>query len=134
MVGVRKDLFDESPHVSIVGHVVDPGPVASGPNQSGQSKFGQVLGDPGRMGSYEGGKFIDRMLAVEQGPDDPETGLVAEQLEHAHSGLEFVLGRNHIYLRIHADRLPSKEVAVGGTLHNLPPFGAGPSPIDQTSR
>jgi hypothetical protein len=49
------------------------------------------------------------MLAVEQGPNDAETGLVTEELEHPHGGLELTMRGNHVYLRIHADRLPRRR-------------------------
>ena len=119
MVGVRKDLFDEAPHMGIVGHVVDPGAITSGPNETGQSQLGQVLGDPGRMGAHQRSQLIHRMLAVEQGPNDSEAGLVTEELEHPHGGLELVLGGNHIYLRIHADSIATEGgradgISVGG--------------------
>ena len=53
MVGVRKNLFDESPHMGIIGHVVDPGAVSPRPDQTGQPQFGQVLRYPGRMRPHE---------------------------------------------------------------------------------
>jgi hypothetical protein len=106
---MREDLFDETPHMGVVGHVVDPGTVTSGADQPGQAQFRQVLRDPGRMGPYERRQLVYRMLAVEQGPNDAEAGLVTEELEHPHSGLELVLGGNHIYLRIHADSIARNQ-------------------------
>ena len=105
MVGVRKNLFDQSPHMGVVGHIVDPGAVTSGPDQPGQSQLRQVLRNPGRVRPYERRELIHRMLAVEQGPNDPEAGLVTEELEHPHGGLELTIGGNHIYLRSHADSI-----------------------------
>ena len=90
--------------MGVVGHVVDPGAIPSGPNQPRQPQLGQVLRDPGRMGPHQRSQLIDRVLAVEQGPDDAQTGLVTEELEHSHGGLELTVRGNHIYLRIHADR------------------------------
>ena len=116
---MREHLFDEPAHMGVVGHVVDPGAVASGPDQPGQPQFRQVLGNPGRMGPDERRQLIHRMLAVEQGPNDPEAGLVTEELEHPYGGLELVLGGNHIYLRIHADSIATEGgradgISVGG--------------------
>jgi hypothetical protein len=68
VVGVRQHLFDQPPHMGIVGHVVDPGAVTAGPDQAGQSELGQVLGDPGRMGSHELRQLVDRVLGRPAGP------------------------------------------------------------------
>jgi hypothetical protein len=67
------------------------------------------------MGPYERRQLVYRMLAVEQGPNDAKAGLVTEELEHPHGGLELVLGGTHIYLRIHADSIASPETAMSGT-------------------
>ena len=59
MVGVRENLFNESPHMGIVGYVVDPGPITAGPNQPRQPQLGQVLRNPGRMGPHQRSQLID---------------------------------------------------------------------------
>ena len=123
MVGVRKNLFDESSHVGIVGHVVDPGAITSGPYQPGQPQLGQMLRDPGGMGPHERSKLIDRMLAVEESPNDAETGLVPEEFQHPHGVLELILGRNHIYLRSHAGMLSRED---GGRHRTRARARAGP--------
>jgi hypothetical protein len=40
---MRQHLFDKPPHMSIVGHVVDPGAFPASPDQAGQSELGEVL-------------------------------------------------------------------------------------------
>ena len=74
---------------------------------------------PRRLGPDELRQLIDRVLAVEQGPDDAQPGLVTEELEHAHGGLELVLRGNHIYLRSHADSLP-REAGTAARGHAAP--------------
>jgi len=66
-----------------------------------------MLRHAGRMGPDELGQLVHRVLAVEQGPDDAQPGLVAQELEHSHGGAELVLGRNYLYLRSHAGIIAS---------------------------
>ena len=50
-----------------------------------------MLRHPGRMCPDQLRQLVHRVLAVEQGPDDAQPGLVAQELQHAHGGLELVL-------------------------------------------
>ena len=109
MVGVGQHLFDQAPHVGVVDHVVDAGPFPPAAHQAGQAQLGQVLGHRGRLGPHHFGQFVDRMLALEQGPDDPQSRLVAQQFEHPHGGPEFLGGRGFNYLRSHADKNIAKK-------------------------
>ena len=86
MTGVRDHLFDQLPHVGVVDDVEDPGTVPTSTDQPGQSQFGQVLRDPGRLRPDQLGQFTDRVLAVQQRPNDAETSVIPEQLQHADGG------------------------------------------------
>src|SRR5580698_6119679 len=105
VVGVREDLLDEATHVGVVDDIEDPRALAPAAHQAGQSELGQVLGDGGRLCSDELRQFVHRVLALQQRPDDPQTRLVPEKLEHADSRAEFLLGRRLSYLRSHAGSL-----------------------------
>ena len=58
------------------------------------------------------------MFTVEQGPDDAESGLVTEELEHADGRLELARRGNHTYLRIHADILARNGGGAGRSWGN----------------
>ena len=113
VVGMRKDLFDEPSHVGIVGHVEDPGAVPTGADQARQPQLGQMLGHAGGLRPDQVRQLIDRVLAVEKGPDDAQPCLIAEQFQHAHGRSELVLRGNVpylAYLRSHVDRVPRFEL------------------------
>src|ERR1700683_69944 len=105
VVRVREHLFDQPPDVGVVEHVADPRAPAAAPHQPGQAELGQVLGDGGRLGADPLGQLVDRVLALEQGPDHPQAGLVAEQLQHPDGGVKVLGDRCPYYLRRHADTL-----------------------------
>jgi hypothetical protein len=141
VVGVREHLFHKAAHVGVVGHVVDPGAVPAGSDETGQPELGQMLRNPGRLGANQGGQLVDGVLPIEEGPDDPQAGLIPEQFEHPHGGLELVLGRKLVhlvhlvhlihlihrlcvlypryllYLRSHVDRLPTWEAQRAAGMH-----------------
>ena len=90
------------------------GSLRAATNESGQAQLGQVLGDGGGLRTHQLGQLVDRTLPLHQGPDHPQTGLVAEELQHADGGPDVVGRRNLPYLRRHADRLSLPSVARAG--------------------
>jgi hypothetical protein len=124
---MRQHLFYDSPHVDIVGYIENPGPVTTGPHESGQPQLGQVLRHAGCLRPHQLGQFIDRVLAVKERPDDAQPGLVPQQLQHSDRRLKLFLGWHPrylrylvyliylLYLRSHVDTLPRISVDVAGS-------------------
>src|SRR6202012_3709618 len=90
VVGVGEDLLDEAAHVGIVDDVEDARPLAAAADEPGQAELGQVLRDGGRLGTHDLRQLVDRVLALQEGPDDAQPRLVAEELEHPDGGPELL--------------------------------------------
>src|SRR5580692_7217148 len=105
VVRVRKDLLDEAAHVRVVEYVVDPGALPSAAHQAGQPQLGQMLRDGSGLGTHQVGQLVHRVLALEQGADDPQPGLVGQELQHPDGGMDLLACHLSHYLRRHADIL-----------------------------
>src|SRR5580704_15369737 len=125
VVRVGEHFLDEAADMGVVDHVEDARPFPPAPDQAGEAELGQMLGDRGRLGAHQVGQLVDRVLALQQGPDHPQARLVAQQLEHPDGGTELLPGRTLTYLRRHADTLPARRGPRGRVW---------PSPNGQTAK
>src|ERR1700728_3946986 len=108
VVRMGEHFLDEPADVGVVEDVEDPGPLPPAAHQAGQAELGQVLGDGGRLGADQLRPLVDRVLALQEGADDPQAGLVGQQLQHPDGGAELLPGGagrrpGSNYLRRHAD-------------------------------
>ena len=78
----------------VVDHVEDPGALPPAAHEAGQAQLGQVLGDGGRLRADQLGQLVDRVLALQQGADDPEPGLVGQELQHPDGRVDLLPGRH----------------------------------------
>jgi len=101
VVGVEEGLFGEPENMVVVSLVEDGSSFSARGDQVRQTELGEVLGYPCRLSSHMIGEFVDRVLPVEQGPDDPQSGGVGEQLERLDGPCHLVVAWP-IYLRSHA--------------------------------
>src|SRR5437588_11766362 len=58
------------------------------------------------------GEVVDRVLAVQQRPQDPQTRGISEQLQHVGRSVELRVGRA-IYLRTHVDSVSGAALSGG---------------------
>ncbi len=100
---MEQRLLGESAHVEALDGVVDPVTLAAHGDEARESQFGQVLGDPRRVHTQVGGEFVDRMLAVQQGPHDAQPRAIREQFQRRHGQVNLSVGRLSNYLRSHID-------------------------------
>ncbi len=106
MAGVEQRLFHQASNVSILGGVEDPVALPADLHQVGHAELGQVLGHGRRLGADVGGEVPDGVLAVQQGPQDPQAGVVRQQLEGTDGHLEAgVVETIFTFLRSHADSM-----------------------------
>jgi hypothetical protein len=82
-VGYR--LFDQPAHMCVLDDVEDPGPMAAATHQAGKAELGEVLRHAGWLGPNVVGEIVDGVLPMQERPDDPQAGLVAEELQDADS-------------------------------------------------
>ena len=105
VVSVEERLFYHPADVFVLGQVEHVVPLPSGPNQPGQAKLGEVLRDRCWLGADVVSKLVDRMLTVEERPDDPQAGGISDQFQSRSSKGHLIRGRLVDYLRIHAGSL-----------------------------
>ena len=105
MVGLEEGFGGEVFDVLVASGIEDAGAVAAGADEAGGAQLGEVLGDGRRPGADVVGELVDRVLPVEQGPHDLQSGGVGEQLEYAGGDVELDVVRLHAMfanLRSHA--------------------------------
>ncbi len=78
VIGVQHGLLDQPLDVRALGFVEDLCALASGRDEAGESELGEVLGYRGRLRSDVVGEFVDRVLSMQERPDDSETGRVGQ--------------------------------------------------------
>jgi hypothetical protein len=71
MVRLEQRLFGKEADVEALGRVERSVPLSSDAHKSRVPKLGKVLGNACRTRSDVFGELAHRVLAVEQGPDDP---------------------------------------------------------------
>src|ERR1039458_1105220 len=92
-------------------------------------QLGQMLGDRGRADAHMLGQVVHRMLTVEEGPHDAQTGRVGQQFEGLYCPGDLLVIRV-TYLRIHAGTIP-----VGRLRHfYFPPRHSLPGPLPSLPR
>ena len=104
VLGLEERLDREASDVLVVDEVEDPVPVTAGPDDPGEAQLRQVLRHRGWVGVDVLGQLVDAVLAVQQRPQDPQPGLVRQQLQHTDRGGDLLAAR-FMNLRIHADSL-----------------------------
>jgi hypothetical protein len=67
--------------MGVVGGVEQAVTVPPHPYQAGHPQLGQVLGHRRRLGADVIGQVPDRVLTVQECPEDSEPGVVSQQLE-----------------------------------------------------
>ena len=109
-----KEPFD----VLVLGGIEEAGAVATDPHHAGLAQLGEVLGHRRRACADVVGQVVDRVLAVQERPDDLQSGRVDEKLEQGGSRIELGRGWFSAYLRGHAAILvvrPHREIRLGRT-------------------
>jgi hypothetical protein len=105
---MEQRLLDEMADVGVVRRVEHPVAVATHSHQPSHPQLGQVLRHGRRLGADVGGEIVDRVLAVEEGPQDPKAGVVSQQLERFDRQRYLVRVGIPMYLRNHADKGTAK--------------------------
>jgi len=103
---VEDRLFGEPRDVMIRRRVEDPVAIAAGRDEAGQTQLGQVLRNGSWLRADVFCQIVDRVLSVDQRPDDPEAGGIREQLQRPRRLRDLFVRRLTSYLRSHVDRLP----------------------------
>ncbi len=102
VVGVEEGLFYHSADVFVLSEVEHAVPLPSAPHQPGQAQLGEVLRHRCWLGTDVVSELVDRMLTVEERPDDPQAGGIGDQFQRRSSEGDLILGRLGDHLRIHA--------------------------------
>jgi hypothetical protein len=105
MLHVVQRLSCQGLDVVVVGGVIDAVAVAAGAHHPGEAEFGQVMRHCRRLHVEMLGELVDRVLAVQEGPDDPQTGLVSKELQRPNGGGDLARRRLFNYLRGHVNSL-----------------------------
>lgn len=106
VVDVVERLLDKRRDMVIVGGVEDAVAVPSGGHDSGGAQLGQVMRYRRCLHRQMICQLADRVLAVEQVPDDPQPRLVHQQLQGPDSRNDLELRRLVNYLHSHLNSLP----------------------------
>ena len=91
VVRLQQRFGREALDVVVAGGVEQPVAVAPDDDHVGGAELGEVLGDRCRAGSDVVGEVVDRVLAVEQGPHDPQPGGIGEQLQDADGDVDLTI-------------------------------------------
>jgi hypothetical protein len=81
-------LADQGPHVGVVAGVKDEVSLPSGGDQAQLSQLGQMLRYGRRVGSEMDGQIVDRVLGVQQRPQDAEPRFYPDGLQEFDGGRE----------------------------------------------
>jgi hypothetical protein len=93
VIGVRQRLLDQVAHVGVVGCIEQAVPVPSHLHQPRHSQLGEVLRHRRWLSSDVASEVAHRVLPVQQRPQDPQAGVVGEELERLDGQFELgVLG------------------------------------------
>lgn len=114
VVGVEESLFGEPPHVDALGGVEGSRSLPADGDEVSQAQLREVLGDPGSVDPQVVGELVDRVLPVEECPDDLEPRAVGEELQRLDGELELLVRwiLSH-YLRSHAAKRRAGERSPG---------------------
>jgi hypothetical protein len=91
--GVEQRLFDQMKDMCIFRHVEHVVSIPAGPHEPGGTQFRQLLGHGRDTDTDVSGQLANGMLAVQERPDDPQAGLVAQQLEGLDGKGELLISR-----------------------------------------
>lgn len=109
VIGVEQRLLGQLADMDVVGGVELAVAVPSHPHEAAQAQLGQMLGHRRRLGADVGSQLVDRVLPVQESPQDPQPGHIGEQLQGRHRQLQLLVGGLLDYLRIHAATLAPPE-------------------------
>lgn len=104
VVGVEQGFLDEAAHVVVVGSVEDASSFSAGAHQAAQAQLREMLRDRRRPRTEVVSELVDRVLAMEEGPQDPQPGRVRDHREQLDGAVHLRLRRFSAFLRTHADR------------------------------
>ena len=116
VLGVGQRLGRNRSGVRMVAGVKDEIALASRRDHPELSELTKVLRNGRGRRSDVLGEIVDRVLAVEQRPEDSESGFHRHRLQQFNRRCEGLLRGVRIYFSGHADRLPELDVAVGSSL------------------
>ena len=91
MVGLQQRLGSEALDVVVAGGVEQPVAVAPDADHVGRAQFGEVLGHGWGAGADMVSEVVDGVLAVKQGPHDPQPGGIGEQLQDANGDVDLTI-------------------------------------------
>src|SRR5580692_933452 len=116
VAGVGQDFLYQAADVGVIDHVEDPCALATASDQAGQPELRQMLRDRSGLGAHQLGQFVHRVLSLEQGADDTQARLVAQELQHLHGRTDVLCDRSRSpkYLRRHAGILHRAAGGVSG--------------------
>ena len=89
--GVVDAVDDQLPDVVVLQLVEDLGAFPSGPDQPGHPQLRQMLGHRRARLADRFGQLVDRLLAVDQRPQDLDAGAVGEHPEHLDRQRDLIL-------------------------------------------
>jgi hypothetical protein len=85
VISMEEPLAQQLGHVDVVHDVEDASPLATVPDQPGETELGEVVGDRGGLSADNGREFSHRSLTLQQGPEQPNAGWIAEKAKALHS-------------------------------------------------
>ena len=106
-VSVEEGFGYESEDVVVLGEVEEAVAVTSNRDKPSEAELGEVLRHCCGCDTDVLGKIVDRVLAVQQRPDDVQACSISEELQSLRRCVEFGPRRLVHYLRIHIDSVLS---------------------------
>jgi hypothetical protein len=108
---MKQRLLNEVPDVRIIDGVEKTITVTPHLDDVSHAQLGEMLRDRRRLYAEMFCQFANRVLTVQQSPDDPQTSIVSQDLQRLHRQPEPIIVRRLNSMRIHADSfadLPGK--------------------------